>query len=855
MSMESRMFRWLAAVALFMTLATQVGNARAQTAPADSSARAPEATPAPTPAATPAPEPSPTPQAAAPSQAATTAPAPATAQASAADSLPPPDGGWPRLIQAPSGATIVLYQPQVMSWKDQRQMVAMCAVSYTPKGSNKSELGAIRLESATSTSVEERMVNFIKVDITSMNFPSLEKAETQEVLNEIRKSLPKDTVLIALDRILAAVDTSLIAPKNVKINTEPPPIFYSTKPAILVQFDGEMIMAPVSGTALKYAVNTNWDFFHDDDAKLYFLRNDTYWLQSADLAKWKPVKELPPSFEKLANDDNWKAVKENIPAKKMKGKMPVVFVSKTPSELILVDGSPKYTKVEGTKLQWMKNTESDVFRYDEKKKQYYVLLSGRWFRTEKLEKGPWVFATTSLPPDFANIPRSHERARVLSSVPGTDEAAQAVLLAQVPRTARVDAKALTAPDVKYDGDPQFKAIEGTSVSYATNTGYDVLKAGDLYYLCFQGVWFSSKTPAGPWVATTKIPAEIYSIPASSPMQHVTYVVVIDDDPDYPTYGYTAGYMGMTVAYGCAMWGTGYYYPPYYHYGGYPVYYGRPVAYGCGATYNPWTGAYGSYQTAYGPYGGVARASTYNPTTGTYARGAMAYGPTGANGYAQAYNPRTGTYAATHQGSNMYGSWGSSKVQRGDNWVQTQRVTDAQGNTKWKAQGSGGGGAAGFHGEQGSGFVGQSGSGDVYAGRDGNVYRKGDDGWQQWGGQGSGWQDVSGGAGAGNRPSQQPSQQPSGGAGTRPSQQPSAGQQPAGGTGNRPSQQPSTGMGAGASQRPSQSPSASQLDRDAAARSQGNQRTKDYGNYQRSGGASSGGGSRGGRGGGGGGRRR
>src|SRR5262249_8882475 len=294
-----------------------------------------------------------------------------------------------------------------------------------------------------------------------------------------------------------------------------------------------------------------------------------------------------------------------------------------------------------------------------------------------------------LPPDFANIPRSHERARVLASVPGTDEAAQAVLLAQVPRTARVDAKNLTPPDVKYDGDPQFKPIEGTKGgSYAVNSGYDVLQVAATYYLCFEGVWSSSKSSSGRWVATTKVPAEIYTIPSDSPMQHVTYVTVIDDDENYPTYGYTAGYVGVTVAFGCAMWGTGYYYPPYYHYGpGYPVYYPRPVAYGGGVAYNPWTGAYGSYQTAYGPYGGVARASAYNPSTGTYARGAMAWGPTGANGYAQAYNPRTGTYAATHQGSNMYGSWGSSKVQRGDNWVQTQRVTDAQGNTKWKAQGS------------------------------------------------------------------------------------------------------------------------------------------------------------------------
>src|SRR5262245_36620106 len=639
----------------------------------------------------------------------------------------PPDGGWPRLIMAPSGATNVLYQPQVMSWEKQAKLVAMSAVSYTPKGSNKGELGAVRLESATSTSVEERMVNFLKVDITAMNFPTLEKAQSQEVLNEIRKSLPKENVLISLDRVTAAVDTSQVSVQNVKINTEPPPIFFTTKDAILVQFDGEPIMAPISGSPLRYVVNTNWDVFEDQDSKLWYLRNDKYWYQTTDFKKWKAVSKLPESFDKLDKDDNWKAVNENIPAKKG-GKVPLIFESKKPAELILVKGSPKLEKVEGTKLQWVKNTETDLFRYDgAKKKQYYVLLSGRWFRTEKLDKGPWAFATAELPPDFAQIPRSHERSRVLASVPGTDEAAQAVLLAQVPRTARVDKKNLTAPAVSYDRHPQFKKVEGTSVSYAVNSGYDVLQVGSLYYLCFQGVWFSSNSPAGPWVATTKVPAEIYTIPSDSPMQHVTYVTVIEDDEDYPTYGYTAGYMGMTVAFGCAMWGTGYYYPPYYHYGpGYPVYYPRPVAYGCGVAYNPWTGAYGGYQAAYGPYGGVARGASYNPTTGTYKRGAVAWGPTGANGYASAYNPRTGTAATTRQGSNIYGSWGSSKVQRGDDWVQTQRTTDRNGNTKWKAQGSGGGSAAGFRGENGSGFVGQKGD-DVYAGRDGNVYKKGNDG--------------------------------------------------------------------------------------------------------------------------------
>jgi hypothetical protein len=557
--------RILAALLLALLLPASAHVANAQ--PPPDSTVAPAAPPATAPVAPPAPTSAPPADV---TQAAAAAGGTIRADANA-DTLPDADGGWPRLIPCPSGATMILYQPQLLSWQDQRQLVAMCAVSYTPKGATKADLGTIRLESATSTSVEERMVNLVKVDVTSMNFQSLEKLETQEVLAEIKKSLPKENMLVALDRILAAADSSMLSAKSVKINTEPPPIFYSTKDAILVQFDGEPIFVPIETTSLNYVVNTNWDVFKDANTHLFLLRNDTYWIQSADLKTWEPVQKLPEGFEKLANDDNWKDVKANIPGKKIsKGKMPVVFVSKTPAELILIDGSPKFEQVKPTKLRWIKNTESDLFRYDgkNKKKTYYVLLSGRWFRTDDPEKAPWTFATNDLPDDFPNIPRDHERARVLSSVPGTAEAAQAILLASVPRTAQVDAKNLKPPDVKYDGNPTFKPIPGTSVSYAENSPFDVLKVGDTYYLCFQAVWFKSSSPAGPFTVATQVPPEIYTIPADSPAQHVTYVTVIDDDDDYPTYGYTAGYVGVSIAFGCAMWGTGYYYPPYYHGGMY-----------------------------------------------------------------------------------------------------------------------------------------------------------------------------------------------------------------------------------------------------------------------------------------------
>ncbi len=334
---------------------------------------------------------------------------------------------------------------------------------------------------------------------------------------------------------------------------------------------------------------------------------------------------------------------------------------------------------------------------------FYFLVSGRWFSAPAF-KGPWTFATLTLPDDFKNIPLEHPRSRVLASVPGTSQAVDAVLLAQVPQTARVDKKTIKAPEVAYAGEPQFVADTKTTppVERAVNTDKDILKVGDFYYMCFQGVWFVSKAPEGPWEVTGSVPKQIYEIPVSSPAYNVTYVTVEDDDDDAVVFAAAAAYTGVMIAWGCAVWGTGYYYPPYYYGGMYPAYYGRYPSYGYGASYNPWTGAYTRGASVHGPYGGAGMAARYNPRTGTYSRAAGAYGPYGATGVAQAYNPRTGTYAGTRQGSNAYGSWGSTSVQRGDQWAQTARVTNNRGTTTRVTQGVAGeprSAGAGTRGEQ------------------------------------------------------------------------------------------------------------------------------------------------------------
>ncbi len=744
---------------------------------------------------------------------AATAAKPAAAQPAASPSsatAAPPDLGWPRAYQSPGGSRIVIYQPQVSEWAEQRHMVAFAAVGVELPGVTKPALGTVKIEADTKVAVEERLVSFSDFSLTESNFPTLTKEQTRDIVGEIVKAVPRDDRVIALDRVLASLDKSTILPKNVEgVKAEPPPIFFSQTAAILVNIDGDPIWSPIKDNDLKFAVNTNWDLFQHPPTNAYFLLHNGSWLTTADLVKgtWAPAGKLPESFSKLPADENWKEARAAVPGKKLDARnTPKVFVSTVPAELILLTGAPNYVLVDGTKdLLWVSNTESDVFRTG-KAGAVYFLVSGRWFSSPGFE-GPWTFATPMLPDDFQKIPLEHARSRVLASVPGTQQAAEGVLLAQVPQTAKVNKKDLKAPEVKYQGEPKFEPIEKTKVAHAVNTDKDVIKFGDLYYLCFQGVWFMSKSPTGPWEVATTIPKEIYEIPASSPAHNVTYVTVVDDDDDndeWVTFAAVAGYTGMMIAWGCAVWGTGWYYPSYWGWGGgYPYYYPRYPSYGYGAWYNPWTGGYGRSAVAYGPYGGAGVTARYNPTTGTYARGASAWGPYGSRSVGQAYNPRTGTYAQTRQGSNVYGSWGSTSVQRGDQWAQTARVTNNRtGNTTRVTQGSGGGTAVSRNpAGPGGGTVARTGSGDVYAGRDGNVYRNTGSGWQKYDGSGN-WGSV-------NTP------------------QPTAGTRDRATTGGA---QVSDRAGqAGATNRvsPSDRSTFDQLNRDARARSEGSRRTSDF----------------------------
>ena len=62
------------------------------------------------------------------------------------------DGGWPRVYTLAGGGSILVYQPQIASWANQKHIVAFSAVSYrgSANASAKPALGTIRLITAIS---------------------------------------------------------------------------------------------------------------------------------------------------------------------------------------------------------------------------------------------------------------------------------------------------------------------------------------------------------------------------------------------------------------------------------------------------------------------------------------------------------------------------------------------------------------------------------------------------------------------------------------------------------------------------------------------------------------------------------
>jgi hypothetical protein len=490
---------------------------------------------------------------------------------------------WPRDLDIQSGI-LTMYQPQVDTLEG-NVLSFRAAVSYKDDQGNEPVFGAVWFESRVEIDRESRIVHMVDLSVADTRFPEGVEHVQGELEQYIREGLPTWDVDFSLDTLLTSLEAS---EKEIaaaaELNMDPPDIIYRDHPALLVYLDGDPVMREMENTKFKAVVNTPYPLIYD--GKQYYYLNaakDVWYKARAATGPWEFDPKPPQDIRSLVDQDEMEGDEGDESEPVTADNAPEIVVSTQPAELIVSDGPPDFQPLVDDLLV-LKNSQSDIFMHVSAQ-DYYVVLSGRWFRAKSLN-GPWTFsASDSLPSAFNDIPADSRQADSRVFVAGTDEAREAVMDAQIPQTAAVQ-KGEVDLEVTYDGDPQFESIDGTSLSNGVNTSSTVLKSGTDYYLVEDAVWYISSAATGPWRVAESRPDSVEAIPPESPAYNVKYVHIYETTPEVVYVGYTPGYMGSYIYNTTIVYGTGWYYrpwiSPYY-------YYPRYGTWGFHIGYNPWTG--------------------------------------------------------------------------------------------------------------------------------------------------------------------------------------------------------------------------------------------------------------------------
>jgi len=660
---------------------------------------------------------------------------------------------WPKVINAADGTIIKIYQPEPESYAGNtlKFRSAISVSENTDNGNTDPVFGTFWATSKMQTDRDNRRMFIESIKVTDIKIPSVSDANKLEFIRTtLEYQFPDAAGQFSIDEILTSLDQNQEAAKlSNDISTKPPKVIYTKQKSMLVVIDGTPKLQKNTNWNLDVVVNSPFTIVKHDDGQYYLFGAHHWYVAPEATGPYtytndnvpQNLKDIEFSLnQQIAQNDNNNANNNDQNKQSNDNGIYNIVVSTVPTELVQSDGEPNFSPIEGTTLLYVKNSANDIFM-DLNSQQYFILISGRWYRSKNLSTDDWQFIPADrLPADFARIPEGSPKDNVLASVAGTDAAKEAVMDAQIPQTAKVNRNTATT-NVTYNGVPEFEDIPGTHMERGVNTSSTVLRYKGLFYTIDNGVWFVSDRAIGPWSVATERPDEVDLIPPDNPAYNSKYVYVYDVTPDYVYMGYTPGYLNSYVYGPTVVYGTGYYYNPWY--GGY--YYPHPWSWGFNFGYNPWYGwsfgfgySWGWFNVGWGWggwYGGWWGPSVYHPCYyyGWHG-GAYAYGYYSNHYYANNYN--------VHYNNNIY---------QNRNGVSTRGAmrygpsTPRQFSGRPTANGNGTGGNSSnrpsslgnrpsSNSVSGRGFrSGQNAarSNNVFSDRQGNVYQRGQQGgWQQ-----------------------------------------------------------------------------------------------------------------------------
>ena len=536
---------------------------------------------------------------------------------------------YPRIEHFEQGDVTVDF-PSIESWQDFRFLQAWIPVEVQLSGEQKSQVGSVHVRAVTDIDFEARTVSISGTHVLESRFSDIENSQLVAALAsrafaDVSRTVPLDVLLRLLPEDFQVPDQHT---GITELNFDPPVIVVSETPLQLLSIDKEPVRARIEATSLEFVVNTNWNVFFSSLDERWYVLNDGVWQTNNYLSDggWTITDKLPADFARLAANDEWREVQESLPARLPETPPTPFMISLQMTELIQLDGSPRLTAIGTTGIFYVRNTDSDLFKFEGR---WYYLVSGRWFSNNNLT-GPWQSAK-NLPAAFSRIPADHKKGHVLFSVAGTRQAKLSLIEAAIPHRTSVVKGSAANLKVTWVGKPRFESIETTRLQRGLNTPYQVIGHNNFYYLCYEGAWYFSASAEGPWQVALQIPDEIYRIPATDPAYNVTFVRLDENQgaaDEVVNYSYSSGYTGSFSTTVTVVHGTGWYYPSsvFWGPGHLPSYWHHMPTYGYNMGYNP---VYASYGGRYGyqPWGGYTTIMLESPSVDfTHAYGSAWEGP-------------------------------------------------------------------------------------------------------------------------------------------------------------------------------------------------------------------------------------
>jgi len=181
---------------------------------------------------------------------------------------------------------------------------------------------------------------------------------------------------------------------------------------------------------------------------------------------------------------------------------PKVIYVDHPAVLLLLDGEPELSAIQGASLMRVVNTPMLLVQ-DKSNKRYYLSSGNAWYSANDY-KGPW--AIDHNPPAAVSALVTDNGQPVANIVP--DSMMPKIIVSTVP-----------AELIVSQGAPQYAAVAGTSLLYMSNTENDVFMdiPTQSYFVLLSGRWYVSRSLQGPWnyARPDQLPADFAKIAPDS----------------------------------------------------------------------------------------------------------------------------------------------------------------------------------------------------------------------------------------------------------------------------------------------------------------------------------------------------